>query len=350
MPWDEVKYILRPNMDDIHMGVMKVDKEKCNKCELCMQNCPFRCWENDEEGFPVMKEEYACFSCYNCKVACPNDAMMIIDSYHVDAGFWKTEPYPLTAKMPMEAKDEDGTPSEWNEIEKTVFTRRSVRNFKDKPIPETIVQRVLEAGRFAPSAGNCQPWRFIVITDKALLAEINNVTRNLLTNLYNMYMNDTSVKGLASMVEGPPLNVSAYDPRVMLGGFGTIAKHKELDPTMNAPAVILLLADDRSIGSPELNIGICGQNMNLVANSLGIKACWNGFIAAGVNFFQPIKKKLGIEKPWTCASSLCLGYPRFKQEGIIPREFRPITWFREGAEGPEIQEEISTPQASKQEI
>ncbi|MHA1915217.1 MAG: nitroreductase family protein [Promethearchaeota archaeon] len=347
MPWEDVEPILRPNMDDIHMGAMKVEEEKCNKCGLCIDNCPFRCWEKNDDGYPIMKEEYACFSCYNCKVACPNDAVSIIESYHVDDGYWKTDPHPLPAVMPREARDAEGNPTEWNEIEKAVFTRRSVRNYKDKPVPDSLVQRVLEAGRFAPSAGNCQPWKFIVITDKALIAEINNVTKNLLGNLYNMYMNDKSVKGLTAMVEGPPRNVSAYDPRVMLGGFGTISKYKELDPSMDAPVVILLLADERSIASPELNLGICGQNMNLVANSLGIKACWNGFLAAGVNFFQPIKNKLGIAKPWTAVSSLCLGYPKFKQEGIVPREDRPVAWFRDASK---VQEDVSVLQTEKQEV
>ncbi len=349
MPWEDVKDILRPNMDDIHMGVMKVDEDKCNKCELCMQNCPFRCWEKNEEGFPEMKEEYACFSCYNCKIACPNDAISIIDSYHVDAGFWKTEPHPLPPKMPLEPKDAEGNPTEWNEIEKAILTRRSVRNFKDKLVPESLIQRVLEAGRFAPSGGNCQPWRFIVITNKALIAEIDKTSKTLLAGFYRMYTNDASVKGLAAMVEGPPLNVSSYDPRVMFGGFGTMAKHAELYPSMDAPVVILLLADNRAIGSADLNLGICGQNMNLVANSLGIKACWVGFIAGGVNFSQAIKKKLGIAEPWYAASSLVLGYPKFKQEGIVPREYRPVAWVREGAEGPEIEEEANVPLKGEQE-
>ncbi|MCK4823820.1 nitroreductase family protein, partial [bacterium] len=235
------------------------------------------------------------------------------------------------------------------EIEKAILTRRSVRNFKDKPVPESLIQRVLEAGRFAPSGGNCQPWKFIVITDKALIAEIDNTSKTLLANLYRMYLNDTSVKGLAAMVEGPPLSVGSYDPRVMFGGFGTMAKHKELYPSMDAPVVILLLADDRAIGSADLNLGICGQNMNLVANSLEIKACWVGFIAGGVNFSPPIKKKLGIEIPWYVASSLVVGYPEFKQEGIVPRERRPVAWFREGKEGPEIEEKVTTPIKGKQE-
>jgi nitroreductase len=102
--------------------------------------------------------------------------------------------------------------------------------------------------------------------------------------------------------------------------------------------LILLLGDERAISGPELNIGICGQNMNLVANSLGIKACWNGFIANVLNTLPPLKKKLGIKPPWKAISCFCIGYPVFKQEGIVPREFRPITWFKEEAEGPEIQE------------
>jgi len=305
MPWEDVEQVLRPNMDDVHMGVVKVDEAKCSKCELCMKNCPFRCWEKNEEGYPVLKEKYECFSCYNCMVACPNDALVIVDSYHVDDGFFKTEPYPLLPEMPLEPKDEDGNPSEWNEIEKTVLTRRSVRNFKEKPVPEPLIQRILEAGRFAPSAGNCQPWKFVVITDKEMIKEIDNVATGVLKNVATAYLNDISVKGLEEMVKGPPPNAGSADPRLILGGMGTVGLKENVPPSLGAPAVILLLGDERAISRPQLNIGICGQTMNLVAES-----------------------KLGIEYPWICISSLCIGYPKFNQEGIVPRERRPVKWFR----------------------
>ena len=328
MPWEDVEQILRPNMENVHMGVMKVDEDKCNKCELFMKNCPFRCWEKNEEGYPVLKEKYECFSCYNCMVACPNDALLIVDSYHVDDGFFKTEPYPLPAEMPLEPKDADGNPTEWNEIEKTVLARRSVRNFKDKPVPEPLIQRILEAGRFAPSAGNCQPWKFVVITDKEIIKELDNVATGLLKNVHVTYLNDDSVKGLEEMVKGPPLNGGSADPRLILGGMGTVGMKENVLPSLGAPAVILLLGDERAISRPQLNIGICGQTMNLVAESLGIKTCWSGFVAAGANNHPTLKTKLGIEYPWICISSLCMGYPKFNQEGIIPRERRPVEWFR----------------------
>jgi hypothetical protein len=52
----------------------------------------------------------------------------------------------------------------------------------------------------------------------------------------------------------------------------------------------------------------------------------------------PMMEKLGLKPPWRICSSIVLGYPQFKQDGMVPREFRPIAWFREGATGPEIEE------------
>src|SRR4030043_1541309 len=325
MAWEDVKPILRP--EGVHMGIMKVDKDKCTGCGLCVQNCPFSVWETDEDGHPRAKEKYECFSCYNCMVVCPVDALSIQESYHVDKGFWKSEPCPIPARMPMEARDKEGNPTEWNAIERAIFERRSVRNFKEDPVPESYIRRVLEAGRFAPSAGNCQPWKFIVVTDKALIHDMNEAICNGLSMLFTMYKSDEMVKTLAPMYEADP-RPGSWDPRVVLGGFGAVAK-SELPVFLNAPVVILMAGDERAISGPEINIGICGQNMNLVANSLRIKACWVGFSQV-INNIAPLKEKLGIRNPWRIVTAMVLGYPRFRQEGVVPREFRPITWFREG--------------------
>jgi len=48
-----------------------------------------------------------------------------------------------------------------------IRTRRSVRKYKDDPVPEEVLARVLEAVRLAPSAKNLQPWKFIVVRDRA---------------------------------------------------------------------------------------------------------------------------------------------------------------------------------------
>ena len=95
-----------------------------------------------------------------------------------------------------------------------------------------------------------------------------------------------------------------------------------------------------------MQVGICGTNMILAANSLGIKATWVGFISA-CNMVPSIMQKLGIKAPFAITSSIVLGYPKFKQEGIVPREFRPITWWRDGANEPEIEEIPAIPEINK---
>jgi nitroreductase len=57
------------------------------------------------------------------------------------------------------------------EFKEVVVKRRSVRKFKKDAIPEESLGKVLEAGRWAPSAGNCQPWRFLVVTDPEIKAK-----------------------------------------------------------------------------------------------------------------------------------------------------------------------------------
>lgn len=56
--------------------------------------------------------------------------------------------------------------------------RRSVRDYKDKPIPEEILRKLIDAARFAPTARNVQPWEFIVITKPHTLKSIADLAEN----------------------------------------------------------------------------------------------------------------------------------------------------------------------------
>ena len=334
LTWEELEPMFRPK--GVHMGVMKVDTEKCTHCGLCLVNCPFRAWELDENEIPQMKAEYECFSCYNCMVACPAEAISIVRSYYVEDGsFYETQGGPLPAKMPYEPKDADGNADEWTVVERTIMERRSVRNFKSYPVPEPLLRRVLEAGRFAPSSGNCQPWKFIVVSDKVLINEMNDGIYNVLSMFYSAYTNDAMVKGLIPVYQ-QSLQSGLFDPRIMLGGCGSITR-KNAPVFMDAPVVILMACDDRSIGGPQIQAGICGQNMNLAAMSLGLGFCWVGFSQV-IEMVPELKEKLGLEEPWKINTAMVLGYPKFKQEGIVPREYRPITWFREGGSGPVVED------------
>jgi nitroreductase len=54
----------------------------------------------------------------------------------------------------------------------TIRTLRAVRAYRDEPVPDEIVRRIVEAGRYTASGGNHQPWHFIVVRDKDMLRQL----------------------------------------------------------------------------------------------------------------------------------------------------------------------------------
>jgi nitroreductase/NAD-dependent dihydropyrimidine dehydrogenase PreA subunit len=326
---DDLKPILRP--EGCTPGKMAIDADKCIACGKCVKNCPFKCFEIGEDKKPFMKEETCCFSCFNCMVACPEDAVSIVESYSAKGGFFDTDIPPVT--MPESPKGPDGEADEWTTVEKTILERRSVRNFSDKPVSEHSLRRIIEAGRFAPSAGNAQPWSFVAITNTEVIKQIEEACHAVWSNLYGMYNDDDQVAGLAEMF-GKPLPVGLFDPRVW-GGAGCVTR-KELPIFMGANALVLLLVNDK-MPEPTLQMGICGQNMNLAAESLGLGACWVSFSLA-INFLPELQAMLGIKEGWRVQTSIVVGHPKFKQEGMVPRQKRPVTWFRPGSAGAELEE------------
>jgi nitroreductase len=260
-------------------------------------------------------------------IACPVDAISIVETYCVTEGFFNTG-YP-SYKLPMEPRDKDGKPAEWTEVERIIMNRRSVRNYKKDPIPDPLIRRILEAGRFGPSAGNAQQWKFAVVTDPELIGQLEEACHEVYSNLRPLFLDDEKVMDLLHTIP-----IGTFDPRVQ-NGTRLIVKKENLS-YLDAPCVIFIGGCERHTG-PEMHAGIAGENMNLVAESLGLGCCWSNF-GAGVNFIPELRSMLGFDPPWKIETTLCLGYPLFPQEGIVPRFSRPVRWFRPGSNSPQIEE------------
>ena len=61
------------------------------------------------------------------------------------------------------------------ELLEAIFSRRSVRQYQDKPVSATMVRTILGAAMMAPSAGNVQPWQFVVVDDREKLRQVKDV-------------------------------------------------------------------------------------------------------------------------------------------------------------------------------
>ncbi len=219
---------------------------------------------------------------------------------------------------------ESGDP--WNEVETTILTRRSVRLYRDKQVPEYLVRRVLEAGRYAPSAGNTQPWRFVVVRDPVLLAEMTQTIRSKL-GMVSKWLDYTKPGSRAHrFITERLMRVRPNELHpTPLAAFSLIAEGK-LDVWHGAPTVIFLLVDTRGAGAPLIDVGIAGQNMVLAAHSMGLGSCWVSF-AKLLEMSPKHKKLLQVKHPYKLVTSIALGFPRGSPDGFIPRETHEVLWF-----------------------
>ncbi len=68
------------------------------------------------------------------------------------------------------------------EVWEAIRGRRSVRSFVDRPVERSLLEKLVEAGTWAPSGGNAQTWHFVVVTDSEQLRRIKTVSPGLLGN------------------------------------------------------------------------------------------------------------------------------------------------------------------------
>ena len=150
-----------------------------------------------------------------------------------------------------------------------ILTRRSIRHYVKKDIPEYILNQIFEAGRNAPSAVNRQPIHFIIVNDQEAKKELSK-------GMFNRH-----IKG--------------------------------------SPAVIVGCADVNSVLTGKwaiVDAAIAMQNMVIAAWTLGIGSCWIGDFKE-----KKVKKLLKIPDKWKVVALVTLGYSAEKPK---QRKKKPV--------------------------
>ena len=225
--------------------------------------------------------------------------------------------------------------ADWNDVEHAILTRRSIRKFKARQVPGFMIRRILELARYAPSQGNCQPWSFIVVRDKAMIAEMEAycvaVCKNMTAGVDYTNHPKGSAEREAILANTQALNranPSAFHPGPMTaiksianGRFAVFHK---------APTVILILMDKRGVGVPEIDVGVVGQNIVLAAQSLGLGTCWIGFSKLLASNTE-LMATLGVEPPFELAEAISVGYPIGNPaQQPVARQTHQIVWWENG--------------------
>jgi len=156
-----------------------------------------------------------------------------------------------------------------------IVSRQSDRKYSDKPVEKEKLDRIIEAGRMAPSACNAQPWKFIVVNEPELLLKIAEAT-------------SAKLIGMNSFVGQAPLMIVVVreQPNFTSKVGGTI-KNK-----------------DYSL----IDIGIASENICLQAEAEGLGSCMIGWFDE-----RMLRKILGIPKSKRVELIITLGYSLSEQ-------------------------------------
>jgi len=217
-------------------------------------------------------------------------------------------------------------PDRWNNTEKIILARRSTRLYQKKQVPEAMVRRILECGRYAPSEGNYQPWRTIVVRDPKVLRDMEADATRAISRMWDVinYRDHPWRKYHTKLLQF--LTPNNLHP-IPSGAIRSVAEGK-FHVLWNAPMAILLLKDKRGIGNPDLDIGITGTNMVIAAHSMGLGTCWIGVISV-LMFYDKWRKFFNIRYPWYLEQALLLGFPVGDPDGFVHRETHAVDWIDE---------------------
>lgn len=232
----------------------------------------------------------------------------------------------------MAGKDElvDRLKTDWTETEKVILRRRSVRIYQKEQVPEFMVKRILEAGRFAPTAANNQAYKFVVIRDPKIIDELTDATvsvaRLLLISLDYTRPWFGWLRPMANLMA----RLLPGDMHPIPFAILPLVAKRKLPLYYNAPTVILFFKDVRAVGDPALNVGIAGQNMCLAAHSMGLGTCWVSFAKIAFQYMPKLYKKLDIGYPYKFCSSMAIGWPVGEPDGMVTRQTNAVDWYENG--------------------
>ena len=249
-------------MDDYNVII---DKEKCIGCGLCVGDCVGMCLSLNNSKAEINPDR--CILCGHCEAVCPKNAIKL-------TGF---------DDVPEEFDEQTRLSPE--ELMAAIKTRRSIRQFTDEKIPQEVLDKIIEAGRLAPTGSNSQSTGYIVL-DK-VLPEAEKLSVNMFRGAINMG------KPFAKVLRGIVIDDNFFFKK--------------------APLAI-------AITGSQVNASLAAENMAFMAEAYGLGVLYSGFFTVCANTNPKIRKLLKMEKKEKVVTTLVLGYPSVKYHRTVRRK------------------------------
>ncbi len=184
------------------------------------------------------------------------------------------------------------------ELDACIAGRRSVRSYEARPVPKELINKILNAGVWAPSGMNTQPWRFTIIEKGEVIDSLSRRTKEL-------------------VMQSMPL------PENLQAAFKS-----DKDVVFYGAPLLILISVQKKAEWRTVNLldsGLAAQNMFLAAYQAGLGSCFIGF-AAFLNQDPGALAEVGIPEDHELIAPLIFGYPK-EIPGPKSREVKVLKWI-----------------------
>jgi nitroreductase len=186
-----------------------------------------------------------------------------------------------------------------NPVINTIMNRRSVRFYKDKPVPRDQMEAIIQAGNYAPTGAGTQMWRFVVVEDP----EFRKKLAELALPRYKKWMENAPdmLKALRDKIDSEVEDPVYY----------------------SAPAVVFVIGSGMT---SDFDCPMVCENIMVAAKSLGIGSCWVYFGQLVLDVPE-VRKALEMQEGEKVYGPILLGYPQDNLPERAPKKEPLVKWI-----------------------
>jgi nitroreductase/NAD-dependent dihydropyrimidine dehydrogenase PreA subunit len=268
--------------------------ELCTKCGFCVKTCPSKIFTLDQDTVGVEFEDY-CIFCGHCLAICPENAIR-----HEELDYTQFQEIPKGKIDPQH-------------ISALFQTRRSIRNFKNKPVEKELIQRLINEIRYSPTSSNSQNVYYLILQNKSIppfVAEVRNFYSDILKIFQSSQSESTTIAR-----------------RVRKWNYWLKGAEKGKDAIFYDPPVIIVAYTPSSDPMASLNVGFAISYLMLAAHANGLGTVNIGYAVEAIRRKPKIAENLGIStEEYGVYAVLSMGYPAYKYSRIPLRKPAHIIW------------------------
>lgn len=272
------------------MDLFEVNQETCNQDGICATVCPAGIIDFQKGAYPTPADEAekVCIECGHCVAVCPTGSL----THRVMTA---EQCPPVQKSLHLTAEH----------CEHFLRDRRSIRVYKNKPVPRDVLARLVETARYAPSGHNSQCAQWLVLGNRDALRNFAGIVVD-----WMRWMIDNMSEFALSMHMDRAVKRWEDGNDVILRG---------------APAVIVAHAEKDNLAAPS-TCTIALTYLELAATSMDLGCCWAGYFNAAATTFPPMMEALALPDNHQCFGAMMVGYPKFSFHRLPLRKPPGITW------------------------